>query len=85
MKKQFGKLSKTEQEQVESAYHRMKPEDFDEQMSRAKTHTPASFRLPARLVKRLQKVAKSSGETEYQAMVRKWIEERLKQEISAAG
>jgi hypothetical protein len=36
MKRQFAKLSKAEQEKVESAYHRMKPEDFDEPMARPK-------------------------------------------------
>lgn len=85
MKKQFSKLSKTAQEKIELAYHQMKPEDFDQQMADAKTHSPAAVRLPARLVKQLQKAAKSSGETEYQTMVRKWIEERLQQEATVAG
>jgi len=40
MKQQFAKLSKAEQERVELEYHRMKPEDFDEAMSRAKPHKP---------------------------------------------
>jgi len=40
MKRQFAKLSKAEQEKVESEYHRMKPEDFDEGMDRAKTVRP---------------------------------------------
>lgn len=31
-------LSKAEQENVESEYHRMKREEFDETMARAKTH-----------------------------------------------
>lgn len=85
MKKQFGKLSKTEQEHVELAYHQMKPDDFGAQMTQAKAHSPAAVRLPARLVKRLQKAAKSSGEAEYQTLVRKWLEERLQQEVTTAG
>ena len=40
MKRQFAKLSKAEQEKVESEYHRMKPADFDEAMARAKTVRP---------------------------------------------
>ena len=40
MKKQFGKLSKAEQEKVELEYHRMKPEDFAEAMAKAKRHKP---------------------------------------------
>ncbi|MFS8084460.1 MAG: hypothetical protein ACMG6H_02445 [Acidobacteriota bacterium] len=39
MKKQFAKLSKAEQEKVELEYHRMKPEDFEKAMSRAKRAT----------------------------------------------
>ncbi len=38
MKKQFSELSQSEQEQIESDYHGMKPEDFDEQMMQAKHH-----------------------------------------------
>lgn len=37
MKKQFAKLSKAEQEEVELEYLRMKPEGFDEAMAQAKT------------------------------------------------
>jgi len=40
MKRQFAKLSKAEQEKVESQYHRMKPEDFDQAMARAKKVRP---------------------------------------------
>jgi len=45
MNKQFGKLSKLEQEKKESEYHRMKPEDFDTAISRGKKHVTAT---PAR-------------------------------------
>jgi hypothetical protein len=40
MRKQFAKLSKAQQGKVESEYHRMKPEDFDKAMVRAKTVRP---------------------------------------------
>lgn len=40
MKKQFSKLSKEKKEKVESEYHRMKPEDFDETMAQARPHKP---------------------------------------------
>lgn len=43
MKKQFSKLSKTERAKVESEYHRLKPQDFDEAMTRAKRHTPVAI------------------------------------------
>jgi hypothetical protein len=36
MKRQFVMLSKAEQEEVESEYHRKKAEEFDETMARAK-------------------------------------------------
>ena len=85
MKKQFGKLPKTEREKIEAQYHRIKPEDLDELMSHAKRHTPSAIRLPAELVETLKMVAESEGEPEYQAMVRRWIEERLQQETSAEG
>ena len=35
MKKQFGKLSKRTQEQIEAEYHHQTPEEFDPLMSRA--------------------------------------------------
>jgi hypothetical protein len=79
MKKQFGKLTKAQQEKAELAYHQMKPEDFDEQMSQATRHSPAAIWLPKRLVRHLKAVAKAEGEPEYQVMVRRWIEERLQQ------
>lgn len=85
MKKRFGKFSKAEQEKIELAYHQMEPEEFDEPMSRARRHTPNVIRLPPRLVETLKTVAELDGETEYQAMVRRWIEERLQQETRAAN
>jgi len=38
----YAKLSEADREKVESEYHRMKPEDFDEAMSRVNPHTPAA-------------------------------------------
>jgi ABC-type uncharacterized transport system substrate-binding protein len=58
------------------------PEEFDRVVSRAKRHTPIAIRLPQHLVQTLKIVAKSEGEFEYQAMVRRWIQERLQQETS---
>ena len=84
MKKQFGKLPKTEQEKIELEYHQMKPEEFDEQMTQAKRHVPDAIRLPTELVKHLKAIAESEGEPEYQVMVRRWIEERLRQQRTAA-
>ena len=83
MKKRFAKLTKADREKVETQYHRMKPEDLDKAMSMARRHTPGTIRLPRQLVQTLKTVAESEGEAEYQAMVRRWIEERLKQETSA--
>ena len=83
MKKRFAKLTKAEREKVETEYHRMKPADFDKPMSLARRHTPSTIRLPRQLVQTLKTVAESEGEAEYQSMVRRWIEERLKQEMSA--
>jgi len=40
MKRQLARLSKAQQEKVEAEYHRMKPEDFDQAMARAKPHRP---------------------------------------------
>ena len=80
MKKRFADLSKAEQEKVELEYHLMDPSEFDEQMSKARIHTPTSVRLPTKLVKALKAVAELEGERDYQTMVRRWIEERLRQE-----
>jgi predicted DNA binding CopG/RHH family protein len=84
MKKKFAKLSKREQEKVEAEYHRMKPEDFDEIMSTATRHTPNAVRLPSRLVEKLKTVAEREGKTEYQTIVKAWIEERLQKESKVA-
>jgi len=79
MKKQFAKLSRAEQEKIESNYHRMKPEELDGVMSSAKPHSPNMIRLSSRLVEKLKTVAESEGEPEYQAMVQRWVKERLRQ------
>lgn len=84
MKKKFAKLSKREQEKVEAEYHRMKPEDFNEIMSTATRHTPNVIRLPIRLVEKLKTVAEREGKTEYQTIVKAWIEERLQKETKIA-
>ena len=84
MKKQVGKLPKSEREKIGAQYHRMKPADFEERMSKAKQHSPRAIRLPAELVETLKMVAESEGEREYQAMVKRWIEERLRQETSSS-
>jgi hypothetical protein len=83
MKRQFSKLPKGEREKIETEYHWMKPADFDARMSHAKRHSPGAIRLPSKLVENLQTLAQSEGEPEYQAMVRRWIEERLQQEKCA--
>jgi len=79
MKRQFAKLSKSEQEKLEANYHRMKSEELDEVMSHAKPHSPNAIRLSSRLVEKLKTVAESEGEPEYQAMVQRWVRERLQQ------
>ena len=80
MKKRFAKLSKTDQEEVEAEYHRMKPQDFDEMMSSATRHSPNAVRLPNRLVEELKTFAERQGKSEYQSIVKTWIKERLRQE-----
>lgn len=80
MKKQFARLSKVEQEKVEAEYHNKRPEEFNQLMSQAKTHSPDAIRLPKRLTTKLRTIAKTDGEPEYQTMVRRWVEERLQQE-----
>jgi hypothetical protein len=44
----YAKLSRAGREKVESEYYRMKPEDFDAAMSRAKPHTPKAISLATR-------------------------------------
>jgi predicted N-acetyltransferase YhbS len=82
MRRKFGELHKTEQERIELEYHQMNPHEFDEQMSKAKTHVVEAIRLPRHMVQTLKAVAESEGEPGYKAMVRRWIEERLHQEES---
>ena len=82
MKRQFGKLPRADQERIEFEYHQMNPREFDEQMSRAKTHLVESIRLPRQMVQTLKAVAESEGKRGYKAMVRRWIEERLHHEAS---
>lgn len=79
MKKNFGKLAKSARAKVEAEYHRMKPEELNEVMSRARSHSPDAIRLSSRLVRRLKTVAESEGEPEYRTMVQRWVEERLRQ------
>ncbi len=85
MKQRFNELSKTEQQDIELAYHQMKPEDFDEQMKQAEWHVPPVVQLSPQLAETLQVMAESAGETDFQTMVKRWIEERLQQERLAAG
>jgi len=84
MKSQFAKLSRVEQEKVELEYHRRQPEAFDELLAGAKPHSPDAIHLPQRLVRTLKTVAKTEGEQEYRTMVRRWVEERLRQETKLA-
>ena len=85
MKKQFAKLSKTEQEKVEAWYHEQNPENFDDLMRRAKTHSPDVIRLPPQLTATLKTLAKKEGEPEYQTMVTRWLKERVQKEVRAAS
>jgi hypothetical protein len=84
MKKQFGKLPKAEKEKIETEYHKMSPQHFDERMSRSKRQSSGAIRLPSKLVESLKSLAESEGEPEYQTMVKRWIEERLQEETSTA-
>ena len=79
MKKKFSKLTKSAKAKVEAEYHRMKPEELDAVISRAKSHSPDAIRLSPRLVRKLKTVAESEGESEYRTMVQKWVEERFRQ------
>ncbi|MDT5124129.1 MAG: CopG antitoxin of type toxin-antitoxin system [Acidobacteriota bacterium] len=84
MKRRFAKLSKAEQEEVELEYHRMKPQQLDELLSKSKRYAPEAIRLPPDLIEPLKTIAELEGETDYQDMVRNWIEERLQQEARLA-
>jgi len=83
MRKSFGKLPKREQEKIEAKYHKMNPRDFDGTMSRARRHSPAVIRLSPTLVQKLKRLARAEGESEYEVMVRRWVEERLQRETSS--
>ena len=85
IRKRFEKLPKAQQKKVEAEYHGMKAADFKEVMSNARPHTPTAIHLPEELVKTLKTFAKSAGERKYQTMVRRWIEERLRQEAKIAS
>jgi hypothetical protein len=84
MKKKFGKLPKEEQEKRELEYHRMKPKELDQLMTGAKRHSPPAIRLPAAWIDSLEVMAELEGELGYHTMVRRWIQERLRQESRLA-
>ncbi len=84
MKKQICDLSAVAREQLEEAYHQMSPEDLDDWMLVARVHVPETICLPDTLAERLSALADVLGEPEYQAMVIRWIEERLQQEARLA-
>jgi hypothetical protein len=79
MTMKFAELTKSERAKVEADYHRMKPEELDAVISRARPHSPDAIRLSPGLVRKLKTVAKSEGEPEYRTMVQRWVEERLRQ------
>jgi hypothetical protein len=84
MKKEFAKLPRGAQEKVEFEYHGMKPEEFDMLMAGAKPHSPDTIRLPRRMVETLKVVAETAGEKGYETLVRRWVDERLRQETRSA-
>jgi hypothetical protein len=51
----YAKLSKAEREKIESQYHRLKPEDFDEALARAKRHMPVAVSRSKRKSKASEK------------------------------
>jgi hypothetical protein len=85
MKKKFSELTKLERARLEADYHRMKPEELDEVMSRARSHSPDAIRLSPGLARKLKTVAESRGEPEYRTMAKKWLEERLRQTTKVAS
>jgi len=85
MKKKFSELTKSAQARVEAEYHRMKPEELDGAISKAKSHSPDAIHLSPRLVRKLKTVAESEGEPEYRTMVQRWLEERLRQSSKRAS
>jgi hypothetical protein len=56
MKKKFSKLTKSEQAREEANYHRMKPEELDAVISRAKSHSPDAIHLSPSIGKREFKI-----------------------------
>lgn len=85
MKKKIGKLTIEEREKRELEYHRMKPKDFDQLMTKAKRYSPPAIRLPAAWIDSLEVMAELEGEPGYQTMVQRWIKERLRQESRIAA
>ena len=85
MKKQFAKLSKTEQAKVEAWYHEQTPQHFADVMQRASIHSPDVIKLPPRLTAQLKTLAEREGEPEYQTMVTRWLTERVRKETRGAS
>ena len=85
MKKQFARLSKSEQQQVQDWYHQQKPQEFDHLLPGATTHSPNVIKLPARLTATLKNLAKKEGEPDYQSMVARWLRERVEKEVRPAA
>ena len=85
MKKQFARLSKTEQHKVQDWYHQQNPQEFDDLMRRASTHSPNVIKLPAGLTATLKNLAKKEGEPDYQTMVTRWVRERVEKEVRPAA
>lgn len=77
MRKQFAKLSRTEQQKVEAWYHKQNLREFRDVMRRASSHSPNVIRLPPRLTATLKRLAKREGEPEYQIMITRWLKERV--------
>ncbi|MBI1761039.1 MAG: hypothetical protein HYR56_06335 [Acidobacteria bacterium] len=84
MKKQIRELAAVERAQLEEAYHQMNPADLDELMAHATSYQPVLFHLPEALVTQLKALAEVTGESGYQTMICRWIEERLQQEARLA-
>jgi len=57
MKKQFAALPKADQKRIESAYHRMKPEELDKVMSQAKARGASHVNRSVRSKPRRNKVS----------------------------
>jgi len=85
MRKQFARLSKAEQEELQEWYHQQSPQEFDNVMRRASTHSPNIIKLPAGLTATLKSLAKKEGEPDYQTMVTRWLRERVEKEARPAA